>query len=813
MLLLSRPVMWWSRLRVLGAEAVPLHGPALIITNHDSYWDPIAVGTAARHRRQVRALAKSTLWKTRFVAAFMNGMGHIPVERGANNDRAVDAATEALAGGLCIGVFPEATRSLGRRMRAHSGGGRLALNVPNAELVCARVTGTTEIVRMTRRPRVTVEFFAPAGGGAHPGESATQLMTRCLDEIRNGAPPAAPAHSRAARRAADRAEEPESDAPPSMCHAFQRTVAGAPAALALRSSDDAVRLTWRQYAERVRSIAAGLAGLGVRHGDAVGLMLTNRPEFHLVDTATFHLGATPFSIYNTLPPGQIAHLFANAGNKVVVCEAQFLDQLRAALPGTGIEHLVCVDAEPGAADVITLTRLEDAPVSGFDFDATWQAVQPEDVLTIIYTSGTTGPPKGVELTHANMLAELAATTSVVPAGYDDTVISYLPDAHVANRWGAHYQSIVTGMQVVTLDDLTALSTVLPRIRPTFFGAVPQIWYKIKNGVQTRLATEHSPVKKKFARAALDVGRRRVRLETTGRRISRPLAVAHRLADALVLSKLRAALGLDRVRICASGAAAIDEDALEFVLALGIPCCEVYGMSELSCAAAMNRPHTIRIGTVGAALPGVELTSGDDGELLVRGPLVMKGYRNEPERTAEVIDGEGWLHTGDIATVDDDGYVRIVDRKKELIVNAAGENLSPANIEGAVQVACPLVASALAVGDDRPYVVALVTLDPQAAASFADEHGIADATISALAVDPAVRSAVEAGIRAANQRLSRVEQIKRFAILPDVWEPGGAEMTPTMKLKRRPVTERYAAQIDGLYSPTQPSDSPVQSSRG
>jgi long-subunit acyl-CoA synthetase (AMP-forming) len=587
------------------------------------------------------------------------------------------------------------------------------------------------------------------------------------------------------------------EAAKTLCETFQRTVAAAPAAVALRSSDDSVRLTWRQYADRVRTIAAGLAALGVRRGDTVGLMLTNRPEFHLVDTAALHLGAAPFSIYNTLAPEQISYLFGNAGNTVVVCEQQFLEQIRKAQPGTAVEHIVCVDG--AGDDVITLADLEANPAPGFDFEASWRAVGPDDLLTIIYTSGTTGPPKGVELTHANMLAELDATTGIVPSGLGDVVISYLPDAHVANRWGAHYQSMLTGMEIVTLADLKQLITVLPRIRPTFFGAVPQVWYKLKAGIEAQLAAEQSPVKKKLAQWALDAGRRKVQLDVRHERVPLALAVQHRVADALVLGKVRAALGLDRVRIAASGAAAIDPDALEFVLALGIPCCELWGMSELSCAATMNPPDAIRIGTVGTAVKGVELSLAEDGELLVRGPLVMKGYRNDPEKTAETVDADGWLHTGDIATIDDDGYVRIVDRKKELIINAAGKNMSPANIEGAIKVACPLAGSAVAIGDDRPYVVALITLDPDVATAFAAAHGITDTSPAALAADPAIRAAVDAGIKAANERLSRVEQIKKFTILPYFWEPGGDEVTPTMKLKRRPISAKYAADIEALYA--------------
>jgi long-subunit acyl-CoA synthetase (AMP-forming) len=587
--------------------------------------------------------------------------------------------------------------------------------------------------------------------------------------------------------------------PATLTAAFQQTASRYPHHIAISTPDGSVRITWRQYADRVQRFATGLAALGVKRGDTVGLMMTNRPEFHLLDTATLHTGATPFSIYNTLAPEQIAHLFGNAGNRIVLCEKQFLDQIRKATAATetSVEHVVCIDADVDGT--LSLADLESGTPEGFDFAGAWQKVEPGEVLTIIYTSGTTGPPKGVEITHANMLAELESTTAVVPITPADSVISYLPDAHIANRWGAHYNSILTGMQIVTLADMKQMINVLPAVRPTFFGAVPQVWYKLKAGIEAQLAAERSPVKRRLAGWAIDVGRRRARLMSDEQPVPATLAAQHAVADKLVLARIRGRLGLDQVRFAATGAAAIDPAALEFVLALGLPVCELWGMSELSCAATVNPPDAIRIGTVGTALPNVDLRVADDGELLVRGPIVMKGYRNEPAKTAEAIDADGWLHTGDIATIDDQGYVRIVDRKKELMINTAGKNMSPANIEGTVKVSCPLIGSVVAIGDDRPYVVALLTLDPDALAAYAAERGVTDASPAALADDPGVRAVIEQGVKAANARLARVEQIKKFAILPDVWEPGGDEVTPTMKLRRRPIIVKYAAQIEALYA--------------
>lgn len=509
---------------------------------------------------------------------------------------------------------------------------------------------------------------------------------------------------------------PRATSPSTLCEAFQTTAAAYPDKVALRTPDDSVSCTWRQYAQRVERLAAGLAGLGVSRGDTVGLMLTNRPEFHLLDTAAIHLGAVPFSIYNSLTAEQISYVLGNAGNRVMIAEEQFVPVLRQALGDTKVEHLVCIDGKPEGT--MSLDDLEAAADPSFDFEASWKAVQPSDLLTLIYTSGTTGPPKGVELTHANLLAELQATSSYLPTGPDDRILSYLPDAHIANRWGSHYSSQYSGMQITTLDDLKQAITVLPSLRPTLFGAVPQVWYKLKAAIDKTLAEESSPIKKKLALWAIDVGRKRARLQSDGKPVPRTLEVQHAVADRLVLSAIRGKLGLDQVRAAVTGAAAISPEVLEFVLALGIPCSEVWGMSETSCVVTMNRPGAIRIGTVGQAVPCAQLRIAEDGELLVSGPLLMKGYRNDPEKTSDAIDSDGWLHTGDIGEIDADGYVRLIDRKKEIIVNAAGKNMSPTNIEGALRAACPMLGGAVAIGNDRPYNVALLALDPDALAVFA-----------------------------------------------------------------------------------------------
>jgi long-chain acyl-CoA synthetase len=584
----------------------------------------------------------------------------------------------------------------------------------------------------------------------------------------------------------------------SFCELFQKTAATHPDRVALRATGREGAITWGQYAARVRRIAAGLARVGVRRGDTVALMMTNRPEFNLVDTAVYHIGAIPFSLYNTSSPEQINHVFTNAGNRVVVCEQQFLSVLAKAGMETGMESTICVDGP--ATGVVTLEDLEAAGDPDFDFDAAWQAVQPDDVLTLIYTSGTTGPPKGVELTHRNLLTNLAALSELTTFDEHDRIVSYLPDAHIVNRYLAHYAPSVCGGEVTTVADHKTLVTALPAAQPTIFVAVPLFWYKIRTAAQAALA-EQTGVKGALARWAVSTGATRAKAQCSDRTTpSVWLSVQAAIAERLVLRRLRAKVGLDQVRLAVSGAAPIAEETLAFVLGLGLPVCEAWGMSELSAVASMNPPDDIRIGTVGKPIPGTDIRLADDGELLVRGPGVMKGYRRDPEKTTEAIDPDGWVHTGDIGTIDADGYLRIVDRKKELIINSGGKNIAPSAIENHVRSECSLVGAVAAVGDRRPFVVALVSLDAEAAAAYALRMGI-DAEPTALAAHPEIRAAVQAGIDAANAKLSRVEQIKYFHIVEEHWQPGGDELTPTAKLKRKPIAEKYATQIEALYANT------------
>ncbi|HYB38048.1 MAG TPA: fatty acid--CoA ligase FadD11 [Mycobacterium sp.] len=583
--------------------------------------------------------------------------------------------------------------------------------------------------------------------------------------------------------------------PATLCEAFQRTAAIDPDAVALRTPGGTQTLTWRDYAAQVRQVAAGLAGLGVRRGDTVSLMMVNRIEFYPLDVGAQHVGAISFSVYSTLPAEQLTYLFDNAGTKVVICEEQYVDRIRAS--GAAIEHIVCIDGSP--AGTLSLDQLYAAGADDFDFESAWRAVQPDDVITLIYTSGTTGNPKGVETTHANLLFDAFAVEAVLGIEFGDRITSFLPSAHIADRMTGLYTQQVFGTQVTVVSDGRAIATALPDVRPTIWGAVPRVWEKLKAGIEFAAIHEPDEAKRQALQWGLSVAAKRAAALLAGEPMSDDVAAEWAKADELVLSKLRAQIGFNQLRWAVSGAAPIPKETLAFFTGIGIPIAELWGMSELSCIATLSHPRDARLGTVGKLLPGLESKIADDGEFLVRGPLVMKGYRKEPAKTAEAIDPEGWLHTGDILEMDSDGHLRVVDRKKELIINAAGKNMSPANIENTILAACPMVGTMLTIGDGRPYNTALMVFDADSVGPYAAQHGLSDASPAALADDPEVIARIAAGVAEGNAKLSRVEQIKRFRVLPTLWEPGGDEMTLTMKLKRRPIAAKYATEIDELYA--------------
>jgi long-subunit acyl-CoA synthetase (AMP-forming) len=420
------------------------------------------------------------------------------------------------------------------------------------------------------------------------------------------------------------------------------------------------------------------------------------------------------------------------------------------------------------------------------------------MLTLIYTSGTTGPPKGVQLNHRNLLSTVAGIEQMVDFPAEGgRVISWLPSAHIAERAAHHYLPIVFGFTITSCPDPRQVLAYLPEVRPSWFFAVPRIWEKLKAGIETMIAGRPD-AEREQAQAAIAAAVQKVRLEQAGEPVPDELAAAVAKADEAMFGPLRVMFGFDQVSAVNVGAAPTPVEVLEFFHAIGVPLAELWGMSETCGSGTVNPPGRVKIGTVGPPAPGNQIKLAEDGEVLIKGDSVMVGYRNLPDKTAETIDDDGWLHTGDIGQIDEDGYLKIVDRKKEIIINAAGKNMSPANIEAAVKSAHPLIGQAACIGDARRYNTALIVLDADFAPAWAAKQGIEDTSLEALAGNEAVREEIQKGIDAANEKLARVEQVKKFHIVAGDWLPGGDELTPTMKLKRKPIDAKYAADIDAMY---------------
>ncbi|MBX6382701.1 MAG: long-chain fatty acid--CoA ligase [Microbispora sp.] len=564
-------------------------------------------------------------------------------------------------------------------------------------------------------------------------------------------------------------------------------------------------LTYAEARRRVLEIAAGFAALGLRPGDAVALMLVNRSEHVLADLGAVHAGAVPCSVYATFAPEQIAYVARDVGARVAVlggpADLARWEPILGELPA--LTRIVMLEGAPeGDERFLSWEAFLRFGADALDADpgaveARWRAVTPQDTLTVLYTSGTTGTPKGVPLTHVNVLYEIAATQRMIDLPMRSTQISYLTYAHIAERVLSLYLPLVKVNHVYFCTDMANLGATLGQVHPVLFFGVPRVWEKMMARLQALLATQ-PPEQQENVRAAMAAGLAYVEGLQYGHTVTPEVREAYERADAALLSAVRGMIGLDRARWCATAAAPMPEEVQRFFAGLGLQVIDVYGMTETTGAFTANSPDVFKLGTVGRAEPGVEVRIAEDGEILTRSPLNTSGYLGLPEATAELLDEDGWLHTGDVGSIDEDGFVRIVDRKKELFITSGGENVSPAAIENHLKEH-PLIGQALAYGDRRPYPVAILTLDGEVAPEWARARGISFGSPAELAAHPDVLKEVEAAVEAANRKLARVQQVKRWRLLPVEWTAESGELTPSLKLKRRVVHARYAEVIDELYS--------------
>jgi long-chain acyl-CoA synthetase len=585
-------------------------------------------------------------------------------------------------------------------------------------------------------------------------------------------------------------------AEPTLGSAFLRAAELRSERVALREFGTPERsLSLGEWAERSSAVAGGLRSLGLAPGDRVALLLTTRLDFHIVDMGVVLAGAVPFSLYATSPVAQLAQCVENAMPRVLITEAALADNardLQAACPV--IEHLIVL--EDARTQELSLAELADRCPPGFDPRAVIADVRAEDLCSLLYTSGTSGPPKGVCFVHAALMATMRAIDERFPVSPEGATVSYLPMAHIAERLFSHYAAFVFGYTVTALGEMPRLLDALLGVRPTRFFGVPRTWEKLLAAVDAQLEPRFGAERAAAIRAALARAVARVQADQNARLAPRELDSTCEQDDDL-LAALPDLVGLNRVEwACIAGAPA-DRATVEAFHAMGVAINELYGMSE-TIMTTMSPPDQIRIGWAGTPMPGTRVKLAADGEILINGPTVTPGYYRDPERTREAIDAEGWMHSGDIGELDERGYVRIVDRKKALIINSSGKNMSPAAIEQAIRGGCPLLGQVVVFGDRRPYNVALIVLDPEGLPALCRDRAVTPAPLAELSRHPEVLAAVQAAIAAGNARLSRVEQIKRHAVLDHVWLPADFALTATAKLKRAQIADRYAELIEGLY---------------
>ncbi|HSF34610.1 MAG TPA: AMP-dependent synthetase/ligase [Nocardioides sp.] len=560
-------------------------------------------------------------------------------------------------------------------------------------------------------------------------------------------------------------------------------------------------ITWAETWELTRRVAAALIDLGVEAGDPVAIMAANRTAHTLADYGAMTAAAVPMSIYNTLAQDQVAFIAGESRPVVVVLEdhdryqrwEKALDEV------DSIRHVVML-ADADRVDDPRVMTWEDLLARGEDtgaVDERMERITPDLPATFLYTSGTTGNPKGVVLTHHNVMYEAVSTLDAGGLHGPQRTISYLPLAHIAERILATYAPPFLGSHVHAIPDPAGLLGALGEVHPTAFFGVPRVWEKIKTGISAKLAEDPDPANQKLVTDAMAAGLAWTQAHEYGNEMTPEVEEAYQKADEAILGFLRLLLGLDQVQWAASAAAPMPLEVAKFMGGLGLRVYDVYGMTETTGAFTSNGPDAFKLGTVGRPNPGIEVRLDEDGEILCRGPVNTPGYYKQEQATRNLIDADGWIRTGDIGTVDEDGFYSVVDRKKELIITSSGKNIAPSNIENYLKES-PIVGHAMALGDDRSYVVAILTLDGEIAPLVAAKMGIEFTDLADLSQKPEIRAMAQAAVDKANERLSRPEQVKAWELLPDEWTAESEELTPTLKLKRRVVRTKYSDVVDRLY---------------
>lgn len=590
---------------------------------------------------------------------------------------------------------------------------------------------------------------------------------------------------------------------------FQHRVSSTPDREAMSGRRDGqwYSMTWKEAGRRVRAVAGGLLSLGLQKGERAAILVTSRPEWVIADLGILGAGGATSTIYTSNTAEESAYILEDSGARVCFVENALQDakirEVRDRLPN--VIQLIQIDGGPQVADgwTITLAELErrgeewNAANPGRLEEAA-AAVGPEDLATLIYTAGTTGKPKGVMLTHDNWLFEAEAIAEMNVLGPQDKQLLFLPLAHSFAKvlQVAFIRAGVSTAIDGVIDDLVAN---LAAVRPSVMGGVPRVYEKVYNRVVTG-AREGGGIKYKIFQWAMDVGGRVSRLRQQGGQPSGLLAFQHRLADKLVYSKLKARLG-GRLRFLISGGAPLSRAIAEFFHSCDILILEGYGLTETSAGSVFNRPEQYKFGTVGLPVPGLEARIAEDGEILLRGRGVMKGYYNRPQDTAEALEPDGWFHTGDVGQLDADGFLTITDRKKDILVTAGGKNIAPQNIEGQLKVSCPYVSQVVMLGDRRPFCVALITLNEETTGKWAREHGIDYKDYADLASRPEVKQLIRDGVEAVNAHLASYERIKDFHLLDHDLSQETGELTPKMSVKRKVVESRHKEVLEGFYKDT------------